>query len=311
MNRQQLLGGGAREFIPLKGKKLTPLQTDQNNVISYSLALNSVPPSCASASRLQPLLVRAINNKFSKREVDMKKGFTLAEVLITLGIIGVVAAMTLPTVISNYRKTSVVSQLQKALSLISNVVKMSEAKYGFSEDWEYCSSVNIDCSKNMFEKYFEPELKVIKKCIPTSDECWTEPKSLSGEKGYLSNSGNWYSQNSVSAVLSNGSSVYMWDGSSVSNPQIIIFFDIDGPRKGLATLGGDVFGFVASLKEGPDFQKGVYPIGIYKNGSAEQYYSDETRGCSNLAGGMLAGVFCTGYIQASSWKIPDNYPVKF
>ena len=34
----------------------------------------------------------------------MKKGFTLAEVLITLGIIGVVAALTLPSLITNYRK---------------------------------------------------------------------------------------------------------------------------------------------------------------------------------------------------------------
>ena len=33
-------------------------------------------------------------------------GFTLAEVLITLGIIGVVAAMTIPTLIKTYQKTS-------------------------------------------------------------------------------------------------------------------------------------------------------------------------------------------------------------
>lgn len=36
----------------------------------------------------------------------MKKAFTLAEVLITLGIIGVVAAITLPTLIANYQKKS-------------------------------------------------------------------------------------------------------------------------------------------------------------------------------------------------------------
>ena len=33
----------------------------------------------------------------------MKKAFTMAEVLITIGIIGLVAAMTLPTVINNTR----------------------------------------------------------------------------------------------------------------------------------------------------------------------------------------------------------------
>lgn len=36
----------------------------------------------------------------------MKKAFTLAEVLVTLGIIGVVVALTLPAVIANYRKKS-------------------------------------------------------------------------------------------------------------------------------------------------------------------------------------------------------------
>ena len=33
----------------------------------------------------------------------MQKGFTLAEILITLGIVGIVAALTIPTLISNYQ----------------------------------------------------------------------------------------------------------------------------------------------------------------------------------------------------------------
>lgn len=37
----------------------------------------------------------------------MKKAFTLAEVLITLGIIGVVAALTIPTLVNNYRKKAI------------------------------------------------------------------------------------------------------------------------------------------------------------------------------------------------------------
>ena len=40
-----------------------------------------------------------------------EKSFTLAEVLITLGIIGVVAAMTIPTLISNYQKKEYVARL--------------------------------------------------------------------------------------------------------------------------------------------------------------------------------------------------------
>ncbi len=40
----------------------------------------------------------------------MKKAFTLAEVLITLGIVGVVAAITMPTLIANHRKKVLKSQ---------------------------------------------------------------------------------------------------------------------------------------------------------------------------------------------------------
>ena len=39
------------------------------------------------------------------------KAFTLAEVLITIGIIGIVAALTLPTLIGNYRKSAVENKL--------------------------------------------------------------------------------------------------------------------------------------------------------------------------------------------------------
>ena len=55
-------------------------------------------------------------------------GFTLAEVLITLGIIGVVAALTLPTLISNYKKQTYVTGLQKAYSVLNNVTKDAMAK---------------------------------------------------------------------------------------------------------------------------------------------------------------------------------------
>lgn len=47
-------------------------------------------------------------------------GFTLAEVLITLGIIGVVAAMTIPTLVSRYQKQVLVNQLKKSISSIEN-----------------------------------------------------------------------------------------------------------------------------------------------------------------------------------------------
>ncbi len=48
-----------------------------------------------------------------------KAAFTLAEVLITLGIIGVVAAMTMPSLIQNYQEKATVTKLKKCYSLVS------------------------------------------------------------------------------------------------------------------------------------------------------------------------------------------------
>lgn len=62
-----------------------------------------------------------------------KTAFTLAEVLITLGIIGVVAAMTLPTLIQQHQKQVYVTQLKKALSTVQNMVTKVTADEGASD----------------------------------------------------------------------------------------------------------------------------------------------------------------------------------
>ncbi len=53
-----------------------------------------------------------------------KAAFTLAEVLITLGIIGVVAALTIPTVITNYRKAHIATSLAKAINTLETANKL-------------------------------------------------------------------------------------------------------------------------------------------------------------------------------------------
>ena len=68
----------------------------------------------------------------------MKKrfGFTLAEVLITLGIIGVVAAMTIPTLIANTNSAKFRSQFKKTISTLNQAGLMAQAQY----DIDYGSS---------------------------------------------------------------------------------------------------------------------------------------------------------------------------
>ena len=58
--------------------------------------------------------------------------FTMAEVLITLGIIGIVAAMTLPSVINKSQKFILKQQFKKAYSILAQALLKSEADLGYS-----------------------------------------------------------------------------------------------------------------------------------------------------------------------------------
>lgn len=57
-------------------------------------------------------------------------GFTMAEVLITLGITGIVAAMTLPAVINNSRNKQLEAGLKRSYSVISQALDMYQAETG-------------------------------------------------------------------------------------------------------------------------------------------------------------------------------------
>ena len=78
-----------------------------------------------------------------------KFAFTLAEVLITLGIIGIVAAMTLPTIIQKQYQKEASSRLKKFYSAMSQSILLSEVDNGPLEYWDKKSSImNDDGSYN-------------------------------------------------------------------------------------------------------------------------------------------------------------------
>lgn len=62
--------------------------------------------------------------------------FTLAEVLITLGIIGVVAAMTMPTLIANHQKKETVTKLKAFNSIMGQAFQMAKAENGDWDTWD-------------------------------------------------------------------------------------------------------------------------------------------------------------------------------
>ncbi len=101
----------------------------------------------------------------------MKKNhaFTLAEVLITLGIIGVVAAMTLPTLIHKYRTQVNITKIKKFYTVMNQAIRLSEAKNGPINEWflECGQSSAVTCTSddvdNWVNTYLAKYMKIVKK----------------------------------------------------------------------------------------------------------------------------------------------------
>ena len=86
------------------------------------------------------------------------RGFTLAEVLITLGIIGVVAAMTLPSLIQKNNNRVVETRLQKFYSAFNQAILMAEKDYGDKSYWyEDLKGAELDDDGNPIEGSSEAE----------------------------------------------------------------------------------------------------------------------------------------------------------
>ena len=82
-------------------------------------------------------------------------GFTLAEVLITLGIIGVVAAMTMPTLMNSTQGAQYKAAYKKALSALSQAVTLNVAL----DEWSFADADNTNYK---LEDMFNSRMNVVR-----------------------------------------------------------------------------------------------------------------------------------------------------
>ena len=82
--------------------------------------------------------------------------FTLAEILVTLGIIGVVAAMTMPALIANHRKNVVETRLKHFYSTINQAITLSEVEHGDKNSWQPKDT------EDFWNNYIRPYIKYLK-----------------------------------------------------------------------------------------------------------------------------------------------------
>lgn len=95
-------------------------------------------------------------------------GFTLAEVLITLGIIGVVAAITIPAVLQNSQDQQTVSALKKANSTLSQAFTRAVQENGTPDNWNMWD--DGEGSLPALQKLV-PYLNIMKNCSDLSSGC--------------------------------------------------------------------------------------------------------------------------------------------
>ncbi len=86
----------------------------------------------------------------------MKKAFTMAEVLITIGVIGIVASMTLPSALGKYEKIRVANQIKKMYSVMSQAIRLAEEANGEFKYWTYNSA------EELYNFYLAKHLNTIK-----------------------------------------------------------------------------------------------------------------------------------------------------
>ncbi len=159
-----------------------------------------------------------------------KKAYTLAETLLTLAIIGVIAAMTIPTLKNDAEERKFVSLTQKAFNTISDATARLETKHGNSEFW----------SASKYTEYYKEVIN-----FDTGISVNTELKSsdFSGTEYSL-----WNSEN----VFVGTDGMYWKIDTKANNPNFVV--DINGPQLP-NVIGIDVHAFYLT-------DDGVVPQGV-------------------------------------------------
>ena len=223
--------------------------------------------------------------------------FTLAEVLITLGIIGIVAAMTLPTMIMNHRKQVTVNKVKKFYTVMSQATNSAIAEYGSMEDWQgFTTTRNGEEMQNWFDTYLKPYLKVIDEFVKTDEET-----------GY----------STLFVVLSDGSVLSMvnWAGSAKSDDDanhvqdnhnglihVGYFTDkklIDDVDSRIGCVNTFSFLFYSPLKDQYFFQPYTYQANTPEKYNRE-FFMNQLKGGNNQ--------YCAAVMMFDGWQIKSDYP---
>ena len=226
-----------------------------------------------------------------------KFGFTLAEVLITLSIIGVIAAMTLPALVNRTNYAENVVALKKVYETLSQATYSLKSDYG--SDMTGILSTVADYDSEAMANIFIPKLRINKNCgLASAKATGCFPNST---YKFLNdnNDMNYSSTSSYSTILTNDNVSYAFamteaDCSLDQRASVLsqnplknicgrIYVDINGPYKGPAKWGRDMFQFWVT-------KSGIYPRGSYP----------DNHGMMNCSSTSDYGAGCAGRVILES-----------
>jgi len=234
------------------------------------------------------------------KKSTFQPAFTLAEVLIVLGIIGVVAEYTIPTLVANTQKQIYVTGFQKAYSNWNQALVQMANDGGCIGDLScFFDSNDLKTMGDKIAKYF----KVVKNCDTTTSGCFSDTVALNFD-GTNKTSGydgtGYYRFITADGMAIQLAIPYLGCGTPSGGPltkmcMSAVFIDVNGLKKPNA-FGRDIFRFVIDNTNGP----ALYPVG-----GAKYIYWKSNHYCDyGYNGGTdKQGFYCPGRIIDEGWQM--------
>ncbi len=257
----------------------------------------------------------------------MKKGFTLVEVVLTLSIIGVIAAITIPTMIHETNKKATIEQLKKSAATLNQAIYNATITSGQVEGWSWSTDEGI---ARIMQNTITPRLNVGYMCsgsTSTNSHCSYAVRGVDGDVQDI----NTMFQAKTRVLLNDGSLVAFTDANSFlnadrddSDPDA---GDIDKPTGSNCNWGGNsktlcgVFMVDVNGNKKPNVVgKDVFYYGLYLSGAVLPYGANEGDEFieENCTAGS-SGKTCAAKITRNGWDVCysncgdgiSEYPVKF
>ncbi len=225
--------------------------------------------------------------------MKLEKGFTLAEVLITLAIIGVVAALTIPAVVKNYQKQQMEVKLNKVYTTLNMAINRAIADYGDPLTWDwnehYDSGItNIQWAQKYMYPYLKGKKVAQRRLISAKTLDNTEQSTWSGD---------YYLQDGTSLVFRGGGSEWSED------PWVWITIDLNGDKKP-NIFGRDIFNLFFYAKK--RFHSAIW-VSLHLDFATAMKSGGRSSVINTCRTNSIA-TYCVDLIMLNGWHVPEDYP---